>query len=198
MTKGRPRDGKGPTPRECHEMSCSPCAGVIVCGRSRHRALARGKSSGYVLRFPRLRIFGMGLSFRALFVPFFPPPGCLGSGTLIRAYPARAPAPAGARIAAARFARLIAPARARAKPKGRTQDAPVPPPSQTFFRAAANGCGLRMPLPPDLYRQGGPLVNALQGIFTKIKNKTVRPISHDREPGCAGACCGPWGRGGRR
>ena len=53
------------------------------------------------------------------FVPFSPPPGCPGGGTLIRAYPARASVPAGARIAAARFARLIARTRPRESESGR-------------------------------------------------------------------------------
>ena len=48
----------------CHGLSCSPCAGIVSCGRVR----------GYVLRFLRLRVFGMGPSFRALFVPSIPLP----------------------------------------------------------------------------------------------------------------------------
>ena len=68
-----------------------------------------------VLPHPACRSF---IPFRS--IPFRPPRRrfVTCSGTLIRAYPARAPAPAGARFAAARFARLIA--RARATPERRT------------------------------------------------------------------------------
>ena len=63
---------------------------------------------------PRLCLSASCMSFRhpVLFssVPFSPPVVSRRGGTLIRALCARAPAPAGARFAAARFARLIAPA----------------------------------------------------------------------------------------
>ncbi len=161
-------------------MSCLPCAGVIICGRSGHRPSSRAGPWVYPPVSPASHLrHGSLLSSPVRSV--LPAAGLPGGGTLIRAYPARAPAPAGARFAAARFVRLIAPARARARAKARAQDTPVPSPSRAFSRAAANGCSLRMPLPPDLYRQGGPLVNALQGIFTKIKNKTAHPIPRHRE-----------------
>ena len=71
------------------------------------------------------------------------------SGTLIRAYPARAPVLVGARFAPARFARLIARMRPREPDAGRTS--PVGR-IGGFFRAGANG-GTKRPrerrsLPP--------------------------------------------------
>ena len=176
MTKGRPRDGAGPTPRECHEMSCSPCAGIIVCGRSGHRPSSRAGpwvcppvSPALHLRHGSLLSSPVRSVLPAARLPKKRDPDSRVSCARL-----------GARFAAARLAHLIAPARARAKAKARAQDAPVPPPSRAFFRTAANGCSLRMPLPPDLYRQAVPLINALQGIFTTIKNKTAHRIPHHR------------------
>ena len=74
------------------------------------------------------------VSFHSL--PFSPPP-CPCGGTLIRAYPARAPAPGGARFAAARFARLIARMRLRARAGRRAHLARCL--NRGLFRAGANG-----------------------------------------------------------
>ncbi len=95
------------THRTCHEMSCfvmrarqdplryvMRCHVLHACGA--YPASRSGMGTGYSIRFLRLRVFGMGLSFRPVSVPFFPPSGCRSGGTLFRAYPARACAGAGA------------------------------------------------------------------------------------------------------
>ncbi len=81
----------------------------------RHEAAASGRGSRYSIPFPGFCIFGMGSSFRSVFIPFFPPPGLPERRTLFRAYPAPARAGGGGRIAAARLARLIARARDKHK-----------------------------------------------------------------------------------
>ena len=100
----------------------------------------RAWAPGIPSRFPGFCIFGMGLPFQSVFVPFFPPPAAPGDGTLIRAYPARAPAPVGARFAAARIARLIARAR-----KARHRAHVSRPFRGSFFAPARN----RSEAPPD-------------------------------------------------
>ena len=115
----------------CHGRPCEP-AHVLQPG-SGMQLFVR---AGYSVRVPRLPVFGIGLSCRSVFGPFSrrraergehcrwrrwrrrPGPRC--GGTLIRALCARAPAPVGARFAAARFARLIAPVRPRARAGRRT------------------------------------------------------------------------------
>ncbi len=91
-------------------LSCRTAAGPSP-RRSRKRE-GRLRSGRPVL--PRLRLPASCMSFRHPVsfpsVPFSPPTVSRRGGTLIRALCARAPAPAGARFAAARFARLIAPA----------------------------------------------------------------------------------------
>ena len=77
-------------------------------------------------------------------------PAAQSGGTLIRAYPARAPAPGGACFAPARFVRLIARMRSRAS---RTHLACWP--NRGLFRAGANG-GTKRPrerrsFPPAAY-----------------------------------------------
>ncbi len=86
---------------------------------------------------PSLRTLNVVPSSRFVpLVPFAPPPAGPRDGTLIRAYPARAPAPVGARFAPARFARLIARVRLRARAKRRAHFARWP--NQGPFRAGAN------------------------------------------------------------
>ena len=125
----------------CHGMSCSPCAGIMFCGRSGHKAPVSDTSPGHVLRFARPCVFGMGLSFRALFVPSIPPPAPPCGGTLFRAYPA--PARGRAFRGGAVRAPDCACARSR-EGEARTPGTPVPPPSQAFSAPtrtdAASGC----------------------------------------------------------
>ena len=154
----------------CHGMSCSPCAGIMCCARSGHKAPVPDTPLGHVLRFAWPCVFGMGLSFRALFVPFSPPPAPPTAGPCF-ARILRPPAPGRGRAFRGGAVRAPDCACAPARAEAQAQDAPPPPPSQAFSRAGANGCGLRIPPPPGPYRQGVPLVNVFQGIFTKTKNK---------------------------
>ncbi len=55
---------------ECHDLHAQGAYPVV---RS-------GMGSGYSIRFLRLLVFGMGLSFRSVVVPFFPPPGSSAAG----------------------------------------------------------------------------------------------------------------------
>ena len=85
-------------PAQRHGMSCFPHAedayATAVSGMTPpFRTDAPGIPSG----FPA-SVFGMYLSFRPIFVPSSPPPVSRSGGTLIRAYPARAPAPVGERL----------------------------------------------------------------------------------------------------
>ena len=55
---------------KCHVLSGSACARHISSSPFGHEVVVSGRGSGYSVRFPRLRVFGMGLSSRSLFVPF--------------------------------------------------------------------------------------------------------------------------------
>ena len=128
----------------CHAGRRDPLRYVMGChdlhAQGAYAMACPGMGSGYSIPFPGLCIFGMGLPFQSVFVPFFPPPAAPGDGTLIRAYPARAPAPVGARFAAARIARLIARAR-----KARHRAHVSRPFRGSFFAPARN----RSEAPPD-------------------------------------------------
>ena len=128
----------------CHEMSCDVmrCRGLHAPGAypavpSDMKAAISGRCFGYSAQVLRLCIFGIGISFPPCFVPHSPPPAWRSGGTLIRAYPARAPAPVAARFAPARFARLIARMRLRARAGRRAHLARWP--NRGLFRAGANG-----------------------------------------------------------
>ena len=117
----------------------SPASGRGACPA----AVPSRRSS--VLPHPACRSF---IPFRS--TPFRPPRRrfvpC--GGTLIRAYPARAPAPAGARVGAGAVRAPDCP-----RPRdARTQDAPVPSAPQGLFGAGAHRSGLRTPPRPDPYR----------------------------------------------
>ena len=129
----------------CHVLHAPGAYPAVLSGM---RAAISGRCCGYSARVLRLCVFGIGISFRACFVRHSPPPACRSGGTLIRAYPARAPAPVGAQTAPARFARLIARARPGAN---RTQDATRLSAESGSFRTgpARAGSGPRMPLPSD-------------------------------------------------
>ena len=93
-------------------------------------------------------------------VPSAPSPAGPCGGTLIRAYPARAPAPAGARFAPARFARLIARVRLRARAQAQGALCPLAE-SGAFFAPARNrseaASGWRL-LPPARFGYSTPCV----------------------------------------
>ena len=142
----------------CHVLSCFRCRAVMRCGRSGHGAAGSGPASPTFARAGRALppgsfVSGFGawrFSFPLPF-PFHPP---AAGGTLICAYPARAPAPLGARFAPARFARLIA----RARPRARTGHRAHPAcwPNRGLFCAGANREGRAAPrgcrfLPPAPY-----------------------------------------------
>ena len=115
----------------CHAGRQDPVQCVMGChdlyAAGAYPAACSGMGRLHSLRFRRLLVFGTSPSSRSFSVPSAPPlaPPC--GGTLFRAYRAfprvsraGALAPGRARIAAARFARLIAQARARARePKRR-------------------------------------------------------------------------------
>ena len=77
----------------------------------------------------------------------------LGGGTLIRAYPARACAGAGARFAAARLARLIAPARPCARTRRRAHVSRWPNQGLFFRRRESKRPPDAAPFLPPLYGQ---------------------------------------------
>ena len=77
----------------CHVLHAPGAYPAVLSGM---RAAISGRCCGYSARVLRLCVFGIGISFRACFVRHSPPPACRSGGTLIRAYPARAPAPVGA------------------------------------------------------------------------------------------------------
>ena len=105
--------GVPPPAAICHGMSCFVCEWCICCVPFRHEAAVSGRGTGVCVRLFRLCVFGMGPSFRSRFVPPAPPPARRRRNPFPRVSRACAPAPGRARYAAARFARLIAPARAR-------------------------------------------------------------------------------------
>ena len=92
----------------------------------------------------------MGLSFPSVFAPFSPPPGfSLRRDPASRIMRAGACAPAPARFAAARIARLTARVRPRVR-EAQAQDARLLSALQSFFRAGANtgsGAAPGMPIP---------------------------------------------------
>ena len=109
----------------------------------------------------------LSLPFRS--TPFRPP--CrrfaLCGGTLIRAYPARAPAPAGARVGAGA---VCAPDCPRPR-EARTQDAPIPSAPQGLSRAGAHRSSLRTPPRPDPYRHQCSGMQAQFRIISDLANK---------------------------
>ena len=112
---------------KCHVLSRSACARHISNSPCGHEAVVSGRGSGYSVRLPRLRVSGMGLSSRSLFVPF----GAAAGLSAERPFSARiACARVRAFRAGARFARLIAHVRAR-------QAQGLPSVSQGFFRTGA-------------------------------------------------------------
>ena len=139
----------------CHVLSCFPCRRSCAAGvpgmmppvPARLPHLREGRP-GFTSGVFRLRVRGMAFLLSAP-VPFHPP---AGGGTLIRAYPARAPAPLGARFAPARFARLIA--RARSCTRAGRRAPPLLAESGAFSRrrepgreAAPRGCRFLPPAP---------------------------------------------------
>ena len=121
----------------CHDRHAGSTYPVAVSGM---QPPVLPRRSRYSIRFSHLPVFGMRLSSRFAFVPFSPPPAPPGSGSLYRAYPARARAPVGAGA-------VRAPDCAR----GRGRTSPVGF-SRVFKKLAPLGCAapgkrLRMPLP---------------------------------------------------
>ncbi len=164
-----PTGRRGPVARcvmECHEMSCSAYARFICCSRFRHEVI-HSSVSFCVLRSPspRPRSRGPSLTVAARWRGRRMDPGSplrsgrgdgcalrssfllapTGSGSLFRAYPARAPAPARARVGAGA---VRAPDCAR-----EAEDARLPSASHVFSETGAarprgtrgRGSGVRFP-----------------------------------------------------
>ena len=139
-----------------------------------------------VILVPPIRVAGVPcllstpVSFR---LPRHRPPG---SGTLIRASCAPAPAPVGARFAPARLARLIA--RARPHARGSRMAHVSPWPNRGLFRAGADarGSSLRMAPPPASCSPGVPDLSSdskeiFQILFSpapRRKEKALSPKSY--------------------
>ena len=166
----------------CHEMSCSPCAGIMFCGRSGHKAPFRTRPLGMSSGSP-------GLASSAWISPFEP---CSFRSPRRRRLPAAGPC----------FARVLrAPDCAYARPRergspgaGRTCPAAFPggfPPRRERMR------------PPDAASSRPIWARRSLGQcqarnFYKNKEQDSKsdfvPSRTDR----AGARCGPWNRGWRR
>ena len=109
---------------------------------------------------------------RSCFVPFAPPPALQRRNPVSRVSRARAPVPGRARYAAARFARLIAQAHARAREPGAGRTSPVSFP-RSFFRAGAKRERAqrrgRRALPPALSYHG------FSGVKPALRNALPPP-----------------------
>ncbi len=109
---------------------------------------------------------------------------------LIRAYPARAPAPAGARIAAARFARLIAPARPCARPERRAHVSRRLP--GVFFAPARTGRGSGSADAVPFHR---PYMSARDDNVKSIKRIITNKVNKHRFQSWSAPYCRARGKG---
>ena len=144
----------------CHGLSCFPCREVMRCGRSGHNAVSSAGVSGFFSGVFRLRFRGIA------FLPFAPVPfpPLADGGTLIRAYPARAPARVGAGA-------VRAPDCPGAPPRAsRPRGARLPSAPRRSLRTGAAAGGLRMT--PAAALSGGERVRcqAEKRIISNIAN----------------------------
>ena len=154
----RPASGWNPFPRVSRACALAPgraryaaarfARPICACAREARRRVGQGRRGS--ARLFRLCVFGMGSLLAQPFRSSGPAAGLPGQrNPFPRVTCACAPAPGRARYAAARFARLIAPARARPN-AGRT----CPPgfPRGVFFAPARNrrgyGAADAVPFPP--------------------------------------------------